>query len=115
MHIDDEEWNPTLDTELDDFLLNDANLSLDDAFPLSTESRSPDLYKIEPSLRDTQEIAQEEKTPPAQTKAETPVAAEPEEAAPKGILINFNNVSVIEFIRYISRLTNKNFIFDDAT
>lgn len=31
---------------------------------------------------------------------------------PKTILINFNNVSVIEYIRFISRLTNKNFIFD---
>ena len=30
------------------------------------------------------------------------------------ILINFNNVSIIEFIRFISRATNKNFIFNDA-
>lgn len=33
---------------------------------------------------------------------------------PKTILINFNNVSVIEYIRFISRLTNKNFYFDEA-
>jgi type III secretion protein C len=33
---------------------------------------------------------------------------------PKTILINFNNVSVIEYIRFISRLTNKNFVFDQA-
>ena len=33
---------------------------------------------------------------------------------PKGILINFNNVSIIEFIRFISRASNKNFIFDDT-
>lgn len=31
----------------------------------------------------------------------------------KTILINFNNVSIIEFIRFISRISNKNFIFDD--
>ncbi|KAF3362308.1 putative component D of type II secretion pathway [Chlamydiales bacterium STE3] len=29
------------------------------------------------------------------------------------ILINFNNVSIIEFIRFISRISNKNFIFND--
>lgn len=32
----------------------------------------------------------------------------------KAILINFNNVSIGELIRFISRSTNKNFIFDDA-
>jgi type III secretion protein C len=34
-------------------------------------------------------------------------------APPKTILINFNNVSIIEYIRFISRITNKNFIFDE--
>jgi type III secretion protein C len=37
--------------------------------------------------------------------------ASPEDAK---ILINFNNVSIVEFIRFISRASNKNFIFDDA-
>src|SRR5690606_31166026 len=32
---------------------------------------------------------------------------------PKTILINFNNVSIIEYIRFISRITNRNFIFDE--
>ena len=32
---------------------------------------------------------------------------------PKTILINFNNVNMIEYIRFISRITNKNFIFDE--
>lgn len=31
----------------------------------------------------------------------------------KTILINFNNVNMIEFIRFVSRITNKNFVFDD--
>lgn len=31
----------------------------------------------------------------------------------KTILINFPNISIIEYIRFISRLTNKNFIFDE--
>ncbi len=29
------------------------------------------------------------------------------------ILIRFNNISIIEYIRYLSRVTNKNFIFDE--
>lgn len=33
--------------------------------------------------------------------------------APKEVSINFNNVSMIEYIRFISRISNKNFIFDD--
>ncbi len=31
----------------------------------------------------------------------------------KTILINFNNVSIVEFIRFISRVSNKNFVFDE--
>jgi len=37
-----------------------------------------------------------------------------EEEPSKTVLINFNNVSVIEYIRFISRISNKNFIFDEA-
>lgn len=33
--------------------------------------------------------------------------------AVKTILINFNNVSVVELIRFISKISNKNFIFDE--
>ncbi len=49
---------------------------------------------------------------PTPAGAETP-AAKPVEAAGKTILINFNNVSIIEFIRFISRISNKNFVFDE--
>lgn len=34
-------------------------------------------------------------------------------APPKTILINFNNVSIIEYLHFISRISNKNFIFDE--
>lgn len=37
----------------------------------------------------------------------------PGEAPAKTILINFNNVSIIEFIRFISRISNRNFVFDE--
>ncbi|BBI17873.1 Type III secretion outer membrane ring component [Neochlamydia sp. S13] len=32
---------------------------------------------------------------------------------PKTILINFNNVAITEYIRFISRISNKNFVFDE--
>jgi type III secretion protein C len=32
---------------------------------------------------------------------------------PKSILINFNNVAITEYIRFISRISNKNFVFDE--
>lgn len=35
-------------------------------------------------------------------------------AKPKTILINFNNVAVTEFIRFISKISNKNFVFNEA-
>lgn len=31
----------------------------------------------------------------------------------KTVLINFNNISIIEYIRFISRIINKNFVFDE--
>src|SRR5262249_25045473 len=56
------------------------------------------------------EIAQQATPLPSE-----PPAAEPFIAPPPGktILINFTNVSMIEYLRFISRLTNKNFIFDE--
>lgn len=32
----------------------------------------------------------------------------------RGILINFNNVGIVEFIRFISRASGRNFIFDES-
>ncbi|WP_068467275.1 secretin N-terminal domain-containing protein [Candidatus Protochlamydia phocaeensis] len=34
-------------------------------------------------------------------------------ASPQGPTINFNNVAMIEYIRFISRISNRNFIFDE--
>lgn len=31
----------------------------------------------------------------------------------KTVLINFNNISIIEYIRFVSRITNRNFVFDE--
>lgn len=46
------------------------------------------------------------KTNTTQTKAMPP--------AQKTILINFNNVSIIEFLHFISKMTNRNFVFEEA-
>ena len=54
------------------------------------------------------EIAQQ--VPPNQPQEAEPFIAPPPS---KTILINFTDVSIIEYIRFISRLTNKNFIFDE--
>ena len=37
-----------------------------------------------------------------------------QEELPRTILINFNNVAITEFIRFISRISGKNFVYDDA-
>lgn len=73
------------------------------------------LYDLPPS---------EEIPPPHETS--TAIAQADETAATPGpinrnanldtsktVLINFNNVSIIEYIRFVSRLANKNFVFDD--
>lgn len=52
---------------------------------------------------------------PNQVGQVTP-AATPDSAStpkPKTILINFNNVTITEFIRFISKISNKNFVFDE--
>lgn len=57
------------------------------------------------------EVDQETAPPAAPAKPTAPTAAASPES--QKILINFNNVSIIEFIRFISRISNKNFVFDD--
>lgn len=50
----------------------------------------------------------------AQADDDTFITANEGRLAPKTILINFNNVNIVEYIRFISRITNKNFVFDEA-
>lgn len=44
--------------------------------------------------------------------AQTQAAQTPFKGAQEGPVINFNNVNITEFLRFVSRLTGKNFIFD---
>lgn len=50
---------------------------------------------------------------PANTRPVTHNPGLPSAQNLKEISINFNNVAMIEYIRFISRISNKNFIFDD--
>ena len=77
------------------------------------------LYSIlEP---DTQTIAEVERvsTPSSSLIAQEdlPTATEGalagENTQAKTVLINFNNVSMIEYIRFVSRISNRNFVFDE--
>lgn len=52
----------------------------------------------------------EQTTPAANDTAEN---LEEAEGRSRPILINFNNVSMLEYIRFVSRISNKNFIFDE--
>lgn len=121
----DDAWTPNLDPHLDELLVEEGDdLALDDAYFFPKEESHADLYQINDKLpvKENQVAAVGEPelpTPaqgaqPAAATPATPVAAASPEAEEKGgILINFNNVNVVEFIRFISRVTNKNFIFDD--
>jgi len=55
----------------------------------------------------------EEQIRPSASKEEG-AATDTNEPLPKTILINFNNVNIIEYLRFISRISNKNFIFDES-
>lgn len=54
-------------------------------------------------------------TPTSASVGNTASAAstQPQPKEKKEVSINFNNVAMVEYIRFISRLSNKNFIFDD--
>ncbi|MBJ7449238.1 MAG: hypothetical protein JHC93_02635 [Parachlamydiales bacterium] len=50
----------------------------------------------------------------AATEMKGAVAPPAEEKKEEGYVINFNNVNISEFIRFVSRITNKNFVFQET-
>lgn len=74
------------------------------------ESRPPPAQIPAAPSQAAPEIS-EPAAPAAKPMAPAPGATASPES--QKILINFNNVSIIEFIRFISRISNKNFVFDD--
>jgi type III secretion protein C len=118
----DDSWMPNLDPHLDELFIEEGDdPSLDDAFLFPKEEHHSELFQIndilpakDASIADVGEPAlPQNATTAAPATAASPVAKASEAEEKNGILINFNNVNVVEFIRFISRVTNKNFIFDD--
>lgn len=93
-----EEWNPDI-THSADFgtgMGKDKTFAFDD--PILTSPPPPISSKI---------LAADDTTPPTTQIAQN-------EAPPRTILINFNNVAITEFIKFISRTTGKNFVYDES-
>ena len=82
---------------------------------LESEGGSPEVTRIQSFPRETEPSSQAV-APPAPTnnaEASPPPQNHTQTKPNSEVSINFNNVSMIEYIRFISRISNKNFIFDD--
>jgi type III secretion protein C len=90
-------------------LNNNLQLPPNDHVQLPPNGNLPSAEPIVPDLSNPALNA-----PPAQTPIAPTENAQETASAVREISINFNNVAMIEFIRFISRITGKNFIFDDA-
>jgi len=109
---------------------------IEKAWPIYTESEELFLHDFpQPLLNDTTDLTQTENnvglqenkhiaavpdnnvpsTQANNSSASTPapVATNPQEPEERTILINFNNVNIIELIRFISKISNKNFYFNE--
>lgn len=74
----------------------------------------PTTTIVTPSRTETLIQPQAAAPVPATTPVAAPVEETPVTPLPlKEISINFNNVAMVEYIRFISRISNKNFIFDE--
>lgn len=93
------DWNPdvTIPTDFGSGTLPDKFFSFEDLPAKKEESKGVSSL-----------IAQEE------APVASPSEGLQEETSPRTILINFNNVAITEFIRFISRVSGKNFVYDDA-
>lgn len=86
--------------------------------PLSAASQDPFFYNI----AETNEKLPSSSISPPPASFIRPVALaevaategfDQEDGEEKTALINFNNVSMVEYIRFVSRISNRNFIFDE--
>ena len=87
---------------------NAVFLSLDTAptIPLYTQSQ------FQTPENNAQYLAQGDDAMAANSKAADNTVSKLDVKRTTGPVINFNNVSIVEFLRFVSRLTGKNFIFD---
>lgn len=65
-------------------------------------------------IKDLQNKAAAPEKAPSKAETQTPETPdqEPQEPPPAGHLINFNNVNITEILKYVSRSTGKNFLYD---
>lgn len=91
--------------------------SLSPTSPKKDEDKTPPPQENVPAPIETPpgQLQQNIPTTPAVTpgRVESNVNDAPQDTS-RGILINFNNVNIVEFIRFISRASNKNFIYDES-
>lgn len=84
--------------------------------PAPPPTPSPVIQQPSPPVQPTSPRPPTMITPHSPTTPSTPTASTVTNS--QGLKeissINFNNVAMIEYIRFISRISNKNFIFDDA-
>src|SRR5262249_39119002 len=80
---------------------------------LFLNNEPPNAKPVAQAAPALEQVPAAEQTPAPAPEPEAEEAPAPE-GPPKTLLINFNNVGIIEYIRFISRVTNRNFIFDEA-
>ncbi|MEI8365696.1 MAG: type III secretion protein [Parachlamydiaceae bacterium] len=87
--------------------------------PIKSTLENPGKESFFYSIADAQDIAAGDPPDPGTTP--DPANNLPQEfasispaAAPQTALINFNNVGMVEYVRFVSRISNRNFIFDES-
>ena len=113
------------ESQSDDFLTNppgEANIAPTEHLPQAAPAPHHHLTALEHahsliSQADDLPSGNGSKAPNGQDQNEETVAESRTNARVNDqsatILINFNNVSIIEFIRFISKVSGKNFVFDE--
>lgn len=90
--------------------------------PSGTPAAAPSIQVITPGIPAAINALPNENPQTPLTGQGANPSTTPSSAAPAGqninepqktILINFNNVAITEYIRFISRISNKNFVFDE--
>lgn len=112
LNLDSDNQRPPPDVSS---ILRNQNSSLTSADRLSTKSDSH-FYKI----LEPQEHTLSNSSSPSTDNPHLLAAADDPQTKPasedeqkKTVLINFNNVSMVEYVRFVSRISNRNFLFDE--
>lgn len=83
------------------------------SIPSAPAANEPNLLPVR-QLPETPKIQAPAPKNNQQFNSSVPEPVVVQDPGKKEISINFNNVLMIEYIRFISKITNKNFIFDEA-